>query len=121
MSAAPVVMVVEDDDDIRDFVVTALVHEGYRVVEVPHGEAALESIDECHPDLILLDMRMPYMDGWEFARRYREDHPSPVPIIVMTAAPDAQERQRDVEGIAALAKPFSLDELFAVVERSRQA
>ena len=111
------VLVVDDDPDIGEFVSLALSDLGYDVVTVPHGRAALRSIDERQPSLILLDMRMPVMDGWEFARAYQERLGPHAPIIVFTAARNAEERASEVAADTHLAKPFSLDDLIDLVER----
>ena len=63
---------VDDDPSIRQLIVYALIDEGFVVDEAADGEAALLLVAQHHPDLILLDMMMPGMDGWEFSRRYRE-------------------------------------------------
>ena len=111
----PRVLVIDDDPSIRRVVGYVLSDEGYQVDEAPNGELALEAIERRHPDLILLDMKMPVMDGWEFARRYRERHGNRAPIIVVTAATDAAMRGADVEADDFLAKPFDLDTLIACV------
>ena len=66
------VLIVEDDDAIRTGVAWALADAGYSVIEAEHGQAALDHIAANRPDLILMDMRMPVMDGVEFVRRYRQ-------------------------------------------------
>jgi two-component system, chemotaxis family, chemotaxis protein CheY len=114
------VLVVDDDPDIGEFVSLALSDEGYEVVTAPHGRAALTRVEERPPDLIVLDMRMPVMDGWEFARAYRERPGPHAPIIVFTAARDAAERAAAIEANGYLAKPFSLDELLDAVARHAQ-
>jgi CheY-like chemotaxis protein len=81
------------------------------------GLQALEGTDHQFPRLVLLDMLMPVMDGWEFARRFRERYNRRVPIVVMTAATNAQERAAQVDADAFLGKPFDLDDLLACVER----
>ncbi len=117
MAQAVRVLVVDDDPDIGEFVSLALSDQGYDVVTAPNGEAALLSIDEHPPRLIVLDMRMPVMDGWEFTHRYRQRPGPHAPILVFTAARNAAERASEIEADAYLAKPFSLDELLALVER----
>ena len=69
--AAVRVLVVDDDESIRQIVRMCLGDEGYEVFEAANGLDALALLPDCRPDLILLDLRMPVMDGWEFARRYR--------------------------------------------------
>jgi CheY-like chemotaxis protein len=113
------VLVVDDDQGIRDFVALALSGEGYEVMTAPHGAAALSLLDESQPDVILLDMRMPTMDGWEFSRVYRESRGPHAPIIVLTAARDTAGSAAQVEATDHLSKPFDLDELIDLVGRYR--
>ena len=113
----PRVLVVDDDDFIRASVVDILHDEGYEVCEAPHGAAALSLVDELPPDLILVDMRMPVLDGWGFCREYRERPGPHAPIVVMTAAQDAAQRAAQVGSAAHISKPFRLDALVACVER----
>jgi DNA-binding response OmpR family regulator len=118
----PRVLVIDDDPSIRQVVDYALTDEGYEVDLVSNGEAALAAIARHHPDVILLDMKMPVMDGWEFARRYRERYNHQAPIIAVTAAQDAAQRGADVGAEDYLAKPFDLDalvECIAAVIRRR--
>jgi two-component system, chemotaxis family, chemotaxis protein CheY len=111
------VLVVDDDESIGEFVSMALADDGYDVVTALDGAAALELIERERPDVILLDMRMPIMDGWEFARRYREMTGPHAPIIVVTAARDADDRAAQIEADGVLAKPFNLDDLLGLVDR----
>src|SRR5947208_1289034 len=111
------ILVVDDDDSIRSFVELALGSEGYGVVTAPNGARALVLATERHPDLILLDMRMPVMDGWAFARAYRGQDGPHAPIVVITAATDAGGRAAEIDADGFLGKPFDLDELLALVAR----
>ncbi len=112
------VLVVDDDDSIRDFVSTALGYEGYDVVAASDGATALAALDRSlAPSVILLDMRMPVMDGWEFSRAYRERPGAHAPIVVLTAARDAAEYATEIGAEGFLAKPFDLDELLRTVAR----
>lgn len=117
MSEAGPILVVDDDQGIRDFVGMALTDEGYDVVTAPHGAAALELASARVPSVILLDMRMPIMDGWEFARAYRQRPGPHAPIVVFTAARDAAERAAQIAADGVLPKPFDLTELLTVVGR----
>lgn len=115
MSARPRVLVVDDDASIRQFLHLALSDRGYEVVLAEHGKAALVAISEAPPHLVLLDMRMPMMDGWSFAAAYRELPGPRAPVIVLTAARDAAEYASQIQADAFLAKPFALSDLFRLV------
>lgn len=105
------VLVVDDDADIRDLVSLALLDEGYEVVAAANGAQALERVRGCFPDVILLDMQMPEMDGPTFARRYREEPGPHAPIVVFTAAGRAGEWANALQAAAIVEKPFDLDTL----------
>ena len=105
------ILVVDDDPNIRQVLAFALRDEGYAVDEAPDGRTALERVAREHPDVIILDMKMPRMDGWEFARRYRERHDHRAAIVVLTAAQDARRRALDIGAESCIAKPFDLDML----------
>ena len=109
------VLVVEDETEIRDFVAMVLGSEGYRVTTAPNGAAALDQVGREPFDLILLDMRMPVMDGWGFARAYRAGIGPHAPIVVLTAARDAAERAAQIRAEGFLGKPFDLDDLLTLV------
>lgn len=109
------VLVVDDDRDIAELVKLALTDDGYEVLTACNGARALAVVEHAAPRLILLDMRMPVMDGWAFAREYRARVPMPAPIVVVTAARDAAERASEIAADGHLSKPFGLDELFDVV------
>ncbi|HEV8654094.1 MAG TPA: response regulator [Candidatus Limnocylindria bacterium] len=110
------VLVVDDDTSILDTVSAILSGEGYDVVSAASGQEALDAVTRKLPLLILLDMRMPIMDGWAVARALRGQGIT-VPIIVMTAAESAQRWADEVGAEGFLAKPFGLDELLTTVER----
>ena len=116
MSATELVLVVDDDEGIREMVEIALSDEGYEVMTAPHGAAALDLLQERPPSLILLDMRMPVMDGWQFAQAYHQRPGPHAPIIVVTAAREASDRAAQIGADGVLAKPFLLTDLIAVVE-----
>ncbi len=112
------VLVVDDDTSILDTVSSILSGEGYDVVSASSGQEALDAVARKVPLLILLDMRMPVMDGWAVARALRGKGIT-VPIVVMTAAESAQRWADEVGAEGYLAKPFGLDELLTAVERFR--
>ena len=116
MAGSGVVLVVDDDEMIRAVVRDALEFDGYRVVEAPDGAAGLAVLDGLEPCIVLLDMRMPVLDGWGFSRAYRaRDHRAP--LVVMTAAENADRWCLEIGGDGCLPKPFDLDGLLALVEQ----
>jgi CheY-like chemotaxis protein len=116
-SEAGHVLVIEDDPDMRGLLVLMLEDKGYSVQSASNGRGALDILRTIRPDLILLDMKMPVMDGWEFARRYRAEFGNPSPIIVMTAAEDPRKRAEEIGASGWLGKPVELDELYGLVQR----
>lgn len=113
------VLVVDDDPEIRDLLRLVLEGEGYTVDCAIDGREALRLVLQLHADvdLVLLDMRMPVMDGWTFAQEYRRAVPQPAPIIVITAAQDAAAWAQQVAARDYVAKPFDLAQLRAQVQR----
>jgi CheY-like chemotaxis protein len=110
-------LVVEDDDGLRSAMDWMLSDEGYPVATAENGAAALACVDGMSPCLILLDMRMPVMDGWEFARAYQGRPGRHAPIVVVTAAADARERAIQIQAADFLAKPFDVSDLISIVHR----
>ena len=110
------ILVVDDDEVIRMTVAEALDLEGLPFVTATNGAEALAEVERSRPSVVLLDMRMPVLDGWEFARQL-EDRGLDVPIIVMTAAQDAARWAQEVSAAACLAKPFELNDLLDAIDR----
>ena len=111
----PRVLVVEDDEEIAQVLQRSLRMEGYEVRTSADGEAALADADAFSPDLVILDLGLPRLDGMEVARRLREG--DDVPILMLTARDAVESR---VEGLDAgadgyLTKPFDFRELLARV------
>ena len=115
------VLVVDDDRAILEMVTWALADEGYTVLSAAHGAEALDVVRREPPSVILLDMTMPVMDGWEFSRQLRALYDRKIPIICMTAARDARSRSDDIGAEGLLAKPFDLVDLYRCVERFADA
>jgi len=81
-----VIMAVEDNEDNRDLIVKVLSRLGYEVVGVSDGSEALDRLSEVAPDLILMDINLPDMDGYEVTRKIRDDETfGKVPIVALTA------------------------------------
>lgn len=110
----PTILLVEDDDRISEPLVRVLGSEGFDVTHVTHGRAALDRAAEVRPDLVLLDLTLPDIDGLDVCRKLRSDLPD-LPIVMLTA------RGEEVDVIVGLdagaddyiAKPFRLAELLA--------
>jgi len=110
-------MLVEDDSDLSRVEEFALGAAGYRVVVARDGRAALEQLARERPAVILLDMRMPGFNGWQFIAAFRAAYGREIPIVVVTAAENAQHRAAEVDAEDWLAKPFEVDELLDVVAK----
>ena len=111
------VLVVEDDADLREMELSILEEAGYRTLAAPEGQAALALLERERPRLILLDMKMPGMNGWDFARELRRRHGRAIPVVVVTAAESARQRAQEVEAEGWLGKPFDIDVLVETVAR----
>jgi two-component system OmpR family response regulator len=109
------VLVVDDEPSITDAVATALRYEGFETREVATGRAAEKAIDDFRPDLVVLDVMLPDLDGFEIARRLRDGHQR-TPVIFLTAKDSTEDK---LAGLAVgddyVTKPFSLAEIVARV------
>lgn len=105
------ILVVEDDSAIRTALVAALEDEGYDTEASANGRTALRHLEEGDIDLMLVDIRMPFMSGPEIVEALRSQG-SDVPVILMSAQP----ARRLPRGVRFLQKPFDLDDLFAVID-----
>ena len=117
---AETVLVVDDDRDILDLARLVLEDGGYRVIAAPSGEAALDQAAESRPDLILLDVNMPGMDGWQVLKILKVDERTQeIPVALFTIKSQVRDRVLGLQGGACdyIAKPFAQDELLARVRR----
>jgi len=117
MSVRAKILVVDDEPSIVDAVSTALGYEGYEVATAGDGRRALELVDQFTPDLLVLDIMMPGLDGVSLTKRLRRDGYD-VPVLFLTARTDPEDR---IEGLQAgaddyVAKPFTLGEVVARVQ-----
>ncbi|MDB5746788.1 MAG: hybrid sensor histidine kinase/response regulator [Massilia sp.] len=113
------ILVVEDDDFVRESMVESLQALGHRVAQAPHGEAGLRELERAQPDLIITDYLMPGMTGAELVRRARVLLPE-VPMIIATGYADMKAIEEVIGDDMLLRKPFQLAELAAIVERALQ-
>jgi len=109
------VLVVDDDPDMLDTITMVLEAAGYATRTATNGREALDEVAEHTPGLILLDMLMPIMNGWECARELRGRYAHSLPIVVVTAAEHARMRAEEVDADDVLAKPFDIHELRRIV------
>jgi two-component system response regulator MprA len=114
MRVSGTVLVAEDDRAVREALVRALVLEGYRVEAVGDGAAALERIRDTRPDLVLLDVMMPVLDGLTVCRVLRAEGDR-VPVLMLTARTETGDRVAGLDAGADdyLPKPYALEELLA--------
>ncbi|MFL5454268.1 MAG: ATP-binding protein [Myxococcales bacterium] len=112
------ILVVDDDRAMLDATSSVLRDWGYAVDEAGDGETALRLLRAAKPDLMLVDLMMPVMDGWALVVRMRQDGlAEAVPLVVFSADSEANAHAKDLNAAAALRKPFSLDELQSVLGR----
>jgi two-component system KDP operon response regulator KdpE len=109
------ILIVDDEPGLRDLVRINLEHEGFQVVQAENGIQGLEAVREEFPDLVIMDVMMPEMDGWEACRKLREF--SQVPVLMLTARVQSQDIVTGLNSGADdyLLKPFNMDELMARV------
>lgn len=114
------IMVVEDYDDTRYFLKRILEKKGYRVVEATNGQEAIDIAQREHPDLILMDLDLPILDGIVAAQHLRQQHVTKaVPIVAVTAYPMSYTRVKAfAKGCTDyLSKPIDFDELDKLLSR----
>ncbi len=112
------ILVADDDAAILEFLDLALTDEGYEVIGVSNGAEVLDAIAVHPPDLILLDMWMPVMDGRTFLSTYHRQPGAHVPVIIMSADDITIDKMLLSSAADFLTKPFDLDELLDCIKRS---
>src|SRR5579885_2877423 len=115
-SDARCILVVDDDPEIRRFIEAALGDAGYAVRLAANGSEALAAVEAHHPDLILLDVRMPGVDGWQVLDALRSAAGAQTPVVVMTASFTGQDQALRSGAQGYLAKPFELSDLLECVD-----
>ena len=112
------VMVVDNDRDIVDLTRMILEGSGYRVLMASSGSEALRALEDDHPDLIILDINMPEMDGWQVLRVLKIDkRTSDIPVAMFSIKADVRDRLQGLQDGAFdyITKPFSCEELVSRV------
>ena len=113
------ILVVDDDEALRETLSEVLSDEGYEVVAVADGEAALEHVGDRPTDLIILDVMLPRMDAYSFrAAQLEAEHQHLPPVIVLSAVPDLATAATRLNAAAWIAKPFRLDDLLARIRET---
>ena len=110
----PTILVAEDERDIRELIVITLQLGGFNVVDVPNGEEAVKKAEEINPDLILMDVRMPKMTGYEACKALKiNDKTRDIPVVFLSAKGQEAEVNTGLELGAEeyFLKPFAPDEL----------
>ena len=110
----PVILVAEDERDIRDLIVFTLQMHGFRVLQSPNGQEAVKTATESLPDLILMDVRMPKMTGYEACRALKEiEEVKDIPVVFLSAKGQANEMETGLDAGADdyILKPFAPDYL----------
>jgi len=111
---APLILVAEDERDIRELIVFSLEIAGFRVAAVPNGQEAIKKAVEINPDLILMDVRMPKMDGFEACKALKQQEKTKeIPVVFLSAKGQEADIQIGFEAGAEayFLKPFTPDEL----------
>jgi excisionase family DNA binding protein len=119
-NGGPVVLIVDDDERLREYVRVNLEMEGYAVHEAASAEEGLRVLEESTPDLVLLDVMMPQMDGWEMLKRVQERHGvGTIPVVMFSGKIDeaavGEATSRGAQGF--IGKPFNPQEL---IEQTKQ-
>jgi CheY-like chemotaxis protein len=110
------IMVVDDDMAVRESLTEVLLSEGYDVLPAEDGYQALDILDKKPVDLVLLDLRLPKMDGWETARQLQRLRHT-LPIVIVTACPNQYDRTAQSGAIAIMEKPLDFPQLISAIGR----
>ncbi|MCB1754193.1 MAG: response regulator transcription factor [Gammaproteobacteria bacterium] len=110
------ILIIDDEKKIRSFIRISLTAEGYLYIEAPDAKTGFRAITEEKPNLIILDLGLPDMDGFQFLRKIRQH--SKIPVLVLTARDEESEKVKLLEGGANdyLSKPFGIKELIARIK-----
>ena len=114
------ILLVDDERDLVFYTKLFLEEKGYEVTEAYDGQQALEVLEASRPDLVLLDVTMPRLSGWDVLKRMQEDPENvEIPVLMLTARSEDADKARGWElGVTWYqTKPFELDELAMVIER----
>jgi CheY-like chemotaxis protein len=113
------VLVVDDDTDLRKLTASVLACNGYGVVEAQHGREAMTRLIQDTPDLVVLDLNMPVMDGWEFRaeqQRLLDGRQASIPVLLLTGADGARAHAATLQAAGVVEKPFDPERLLGAIK-----
>lgn len=111
-----IVLVVDDNEACRMAITASLKHSGFQVMDADNGRSALDAVRECRPDVILMDLMMPEVDGWEAVAAIRADPAmSTIPVLACTASSPDRDRIRSAGFSGCIAKPARLPTLLDAI------
>jgi CheY-like chemotaxis protein len=116
---AALILVVDDETDLRQLTADLLSCNGYDVVQAGHGRDAIAKLIEHSPDLVVLDLNMPVMDGWQFRAeqlRLRDGHLTAIPVLLLTGEDRSDYQLRTLKAVGFIKKPFDADELLHAIQ-----
>lgn len=119
MKSCNPILIVEDERDARETLEQLLQMEGYSAASAANGREGLQKLDEFRPCMILLDLMMPVMNGWEFLaalKEQRQDVLQSVPVVVISAAADVGDIPRQL-GCPTMRKPLDIDQLLSLARQ----
>jgi CheY-like chemotaxis protein len=118
----PLLLVVDDDPEMRRMTELLLTAHDYHVIVAVHGQDAIQRLRDHCPDLIVLDLNMPVMDGWQFCRerRYLPDRCAAVPVLLVSGEDDAAAHANALDAVGVIKKPFDPDDLLDAVSAAIQ-
>jgi CheY-like chemotaxis protein len=117
------VLVVDDDTDLRRLTASVLSCNGYGVIEAQHGRDAIAQLTQSTPDLVVLDLNMPVMDGWEFRaeqQRLPDGRLAAIPVLLLTSADGARTHAATLKAVGLVEKPFDPDRLLGAIKTALQ-
>lgn len=115
------ILIIDDEADFVDTLTFSLESNGFEVVSAPDGQSGIEKLKSENPDLIILDLMMPGMDGYEVTKRLKADSASSnIPIIVLTATvtPDLKQRVCSIQVTDCVTKPCDLEDLVDKIKKA---
>ena len=115
------VLVVDDQTELRALTSSFLKLNGYDVIEAPDGRMAIAALCQHAPDLVILDLNMPVMDGWQFRaeqQRLANERLAEIPVLLLTGADGVQDHTASLKAVGFVQKPFDSKQLLEAVEEA---